>query len=103
MHSQSMFMLPVFQCQSMYGRYAGYLTCFRKEAVQQERTHGAYQFEKVEQVSGVLADYLSSFLQFLITSPKDSWAEFEDMVTTSEEFFRAQKFHINWSLSCQGH
>jgi seryl-tRNA synthetase len=28
-------------------------------------------------------------LQFLITSPEDSWNEFEKMVTTSEEFYQS--------------
>eukprot|EP01099_Mayorella_cantabrigiensis_P000218 TRINITY_DN1095_c0_g1_i1.p1 TRINITY_DN1095_c0_g1~~TRINITY_DN1095_c0_g1_i1.p1 ORF type:complete len:464 (+),score=124.14 TRINITY_DN1095_c0_g1_i1:102-1493(+) len=60
-------------------RYAGYSTCFRKEA-------GAYgkdawgifrvhQFEKVE--------------QFLITAPENSWEALEEMVKTSEEFYRS--------------
>jgi len=60
-------------------RYAGYSTCFRKEA-------GAYgkdawgifrvhQFEKVE--------------QFLVTAPESSWEALEEMVKTSEEFYRS--------------
>jgi len=60
-------------------RYAGFSTCFRKEA-------GAYgkdvrgifrvhQFEKVE--------------QFVITSPEESWKMHEEMINTSEEFFQS--------------
>lgn len=60
-------------------RYAGFSTCFRKEA-------GAYgkdawgifrvhQFEKVE--------------QFLLTAPESSWEALEEMIKTSEEFYRS--------------
>jgi len=60
-------------------RYAGYSTCFRKEAGSSGKdTWGIFrvhQFEKVE--------------QFLITSPEDSWSEFERMVATSEEFYQS--------------
>jgi len=60
-------------------RYAGFSTCFRKEA-------GAYgkdawgifrvhQFEKVE--------------QFLITSPENSWEALEEMIKTSEAFYQS--------------
>lgn len=71
------------------GRYAGYSSCFRKEAGSHGRdTLGIFrvhQFEKVE--------------QFCVTSPKgnDSWDMFEEMIKNSEEFYQAVhlfSFHI---------
>ncbi|KAH0465081.1 hypothetical protein IEQ34_005184 [Dendrobium chrysotoxum] len=61
-------------------RYAGYSTCFRKEAGSHGRdTLGIFrvhQFEKVE--------------QFCITSPNDneSWLMLEEMLKNSEEFYQ---------------
>lgn len=60
-------------------KYAGYSTNFRKEA----GSHGkdawgifrVHQFEKVE--------------QFIFCKPEDSWAHFEDMINTSEEFYKS--------------
>ncbi|EOY05595.1 Aminoacyl-tRNA synthetase [Theobroma cacao] len=80
----------------IFTRYAGYSTCFRKEA----GSHGkdtlgifrVHQFEKVEQVC--------------ITSPNgnDSWEMLEEMIRTSEEFYqeinswlRASPLYIGWS------
>lgn len=62
-------------------KYAGYSTCFRKEA----GSHGrdawgifrVHQFEKIE--------------QFLITKPDESWAAFDSMIDTSEEFYKSLK------------
>ena len=59
-------------------RYAGYSSCFRKEA----GAHGKdlwgifriHQFEKVE--------------QFCITTPEKSWEMHEEMIATSEEFYK---------------
>lgn len=59
-------------------RYAGYSTCFRKEA----GSHGRdvwgifriHQFEKVE--------------QFIYCDPEKSWAELERMISNSEEFYK---------------
>jgi len=60
-------------------RYAGISTCFRQEAGSHGRdTRGIFrvhQFEKVE--------------QFVITSPKDSWQAFHDMISTSESFYQS--------------
>ncbi|XP_058760569.1 serine--tRNA ligase-like [Vicia villosa] len=62
-------------------RYAGYSSCFRKEAGSHGRdTLGIFrvhQFEKVE--------------QFCITSPvdNDSWVMHEEMLKNSEEFYKA--------------
>lgn len=70
-------------------RYAGYSTCFRKEAGSHGRdTLGIFrvhQFEKIE--------------QFCITSPEDdnSWAMLEEMLKNSEEFYQA--VGASWSLS----
>lgn len=59
-------------------RYAGYSSCFRKEA----GSHGKdvwgifriHQFEKVE--------------QFIYCSPDESWNELEKMITASEKFYQ---------------
>lgn len=63
-----------------FHRYAGYSSCFRKEA----GSHGkdtlgifrVHQFEKVE--------------QFCITSPNgnESWEMHEEMITNSEDFYQ---------------
>lgn len=64
-------------------RYAGYSSCFRKEAGSHGRdTLGIFrvhQFEKVE--------------QFCITSPNgnDSWEMHEEMIKNSEEFYQLLK------------
>ncbi|GMH07754.1 hypothetical protein Nepgr_009594 [Nepenthes gracilis] len=64
-------------------RYAGYSSCFRKEAGSHGRdTLGIFrvhQFEKVE--------------QFCITSPNgnDSWVMYEEMIRNSEEFYQMLK------------
>ncbi|CAI9769506.1 unnamed protein product [Fraxinus pennsylvanica] len=64
-------------------RYAGYSSCFRKEAGSHGRdTLGIFrvhQFEKVE--------------QFCITSPNgnDSWDMHEEMIKNSEEFYKMLK------------
>ncbi|THC89962.1 hypothetical protein EYZ11_010580 [Aspergillus tanneri] len=60
-------------------KYAGYSTCYRKEA----GAHGkdawgifrVHQFEKIE--------------QFVITKPENSWQAFDEMMETSEEFYRS--------------
>ncbi|KAL1975319.1 hypothetical protein VTN31DRAFT_3711 [Thermomyces dupontii] len=60
-------------------KYAGYSTCYRKEA----GAHGkdawgvfrVHQFEKVE--------------QFVFTKPDDSWKAFDEMIATSEEFYQS--------------
>ncbi|KAK3945029.1 serine--tRNA ligase, cytoplasmic [Diplogelasinospora grovesii] len=60
-------------------KYAGYSTCFRKEA----GAHGkdvwgifrVHEFTKVE--------------QFCLTEPEKSWEMFESMISTSEEFYKS--------------
>ncbi|KAI0269547.1 serine-tRNA ligase [Russula aff. rugulosa BPL654] len=60
-------------------KYAGYSTCFRKEAGSAGRDmwgiFRVHQFEKVE--------------QFCITDPEKSWEVFDSMVATSEEFYQS--------------
>ncbi|KAI1826031.1 serine-tRNA ligase [Xylaria intraflava] len=60
-------------------KYAGYSTCFRKEAGKHGHdTWGLFrihQFEKIE--------------QFVICAPDDSWKHYEEMMQTSEEFYKA--------------
>lgn len=60
-------------------RYAGYLSCFRREA----GSHGkdawgifrVHAFEKIE--------------QFVLTEPEKSWQEFDRMIGLSEEFYKS--------------
>jgi len=60
-------------------KYAGYSTCYRKEA----GSHGrdawgifrVHQFEKIE--------------QFLFVEPEKSWEAFDDMISISEEFYKS--------------
>jgi len=60
-------------------RYAGYSTCFRKEA----GSHGKdawgifriHQFEKIE--------------QFCLVGPEDSWEEHHQMIKIAEEFYKS--------------
>ncbi|CAG8839849.1 15844_t:CDS:2, partial [Racocetra persica] len=60
-------------------KYAGYSTCFRKEAgAHGKDTWGIYrvhQFEKVE--------------QFIIADPEKSWEQFDEMMNCSEEFYQS--------------
>ncbi|KAI0074938.1 serine-tRNA ligase [Panus rudis PR-1116 ss-1] len=60
-------------------KYAGYSTCFRKEAGSAGRDmwgiFRVHQFEKVE--------------QFLITEPEKSWDTLEQMISISEEFYKS--------------
>jgi seryl-tRNA synthetase len=60
-------------------RYAGYSTCFRKEAGSAGRDmwgiFRVHQFEKIE--------------QFCITEPEKSWEMFHSMIDTSEEFYQS--------------
>lgn len=62
--------------------YAGYSTCFRKEAGSHGKdTWGLFrihQFEKIE--------------QFCITEPEQSWDMFERMIGNSEEFYQSLGF-----------
>ena len=65
---------------NIFPRYAGYSSCFRKEAGSHGRdTLGIFrvhQFEKVE--------------QFCLTSPNgnDSWDMHEEMIKNSEDFYK---------------
>lgn len=60
-------------------KYAGYSTCFRKEAGSSGRDvlgiFRVHQFEKIE--------------QFCITDPASSWEMFEHMVANSEAFYQS--------------
>lgn len=63
-------------------KYAGFSTCFRKEAgAHGKDTWGIFrvhQFEKIE--------------QFVLTEPEKSWEMFEQMIATSEEFMQSLGF-----------
>ena len=60
-------------------KYAGYSTCFRKEAGSHGRdawgVFRVHQFEKVE--------------QFVLCKPDDSWQHFDEMMAISEEFYKS--------------
>jgi seryl-tRNA synthetase len=60
-------------------KYAGYSTCFRKEAGSAGRDmwgiFRVHQFEKVE--------------QFCLTEPEKSWEMFDSMIATSEAFYQS--------------
>jgi seryl-tRNA synthetase len=75
-HSDEWFESPAKQLPI---KYAGYSTCFRKEAGSAGRDmwgiFRVHQFEKVE--------------QFCITEPEKSWEVFDSMVATSEEFYQS--------------
>ncbi|TFK29547.1 seryl-tRNA synthetase [Coprinopsis marcescibilis] len=75
-HSDEWFESPETQLPV---KYAGYSTCFRKEAGSAGRDmwgiFRVHQFEKVE--------------QFVITDPEKSWEMFDSMVATSEEFYQS--------------
>ncbi|CAE6446922.1 unnamed protein product [Rhizoctonia solani] len=77
-HSDELFDQPEKQLPI---KYAGYSTCFRKEAGAAGRdTWGIFrvhQFEKVE--------------QFCITQPEHSWEMFEHMVENAEAFYQSLK------------
>ena len=73
-------------------RYAGFSSCFRKEA----GAHGrdmkgifrVHQFEKVE--------------QFIYCRPEESWSEHERMLALSEEFFKQLGIPYRVVLLCSG-
>jgi len=75
-HSDEWFESPETQLPI---KYAGYSTCFRKEAGSAGRDmwgiFRVHQFEKVE--------------QFVITAPEKSWEMFDKMIETSEEFYQS--------------
>lgn len=77
-HSDELFDQPEKQLPI---KYAGYSTCFRKEAGAAGRdTWGIFrvhQFEKIE--------------QFCITQPEHSWDMFEHMVENAEAFYQSLK------------
>ncbi len=75
-HSDEWFESPDLQLPI---KYAGYSTCFRKEAGSAGRDmwgiFRVHQFEKVE--------------QFVITAPDKSWEMFDSMIAASEEFYQS--------------
>ncbi|THH28977.1 hypothetical protein EUX98_g5207 [Antrodiella citrinella] len=77
-HSDEWFESPETQLPI---KYAGYSTCFRKEAGASGRDmwgiFRVHQFEKVE--------------QFCITDPEKSWEMFDQMIATSEDFYKSLK------------
>ncbi|KAF7319493.1 Serine-tRNA ligase [Mycena chlorophos] len=75
-HSEEWFDQPDVQLPI---KYAGYSTCFRKEAGSAGRDmwgiFRVHQFEKIE--------------QFLLTDPEESWEAFDNMIANSEAFYQS--------------
>nr|GAT45367.1 serine-tRNA ligase [Mycena chlorophos] len=75
-HSEEWFDQPDVQLPI---KYAGYSTCFRKEAGSAGRDmwgiFRVHQFEKIE--------------QFLLTEPEKSWEAFDNMIANSEAFYQS--------------
>ena len=71
-------MSEVLESKDLPLRYAGYSTCFRREAgAAGKETHGMFrvhQFEKVE--------------MYVYTRPEESWQEHERMVASEEEILQ---------------
>src|SRR5919108_4480068 len=88
----SMHMNEILEAKKLPIRYAGFSSCFRKEA----GAHGkdmkgifrVHQFEKVE--------------QFVYCRPDDSWTEHERMLALSEEFFKQLGIPNRVVLLCSG-
>lgn len=83
----------MFSNIAKFSRYAGYSSCFRKEAGSHGRdTLGIFrvhQFEKVE--------------QFCITSPNgnESWDLHEEMIKNSEDFYKMGPDFLLFQILCQ--
>jgi seryl-tRNA synthetase len=88
----SMHMDEILEGMKLPIRYAGFSSCFRKEA----GAHGkdmkgifrVHQFEKVE--------------QFIYCRPEESWREHERMLSLSEEFFKQLSIPYRVMLLCSG-
>jgi seryl-tRNA synthetase len=88
----SMHMHEILEGKKLPIRYAGFSSCFRKEA----GAHGkdmkgifrVHQFEKVE--------------QFVYCRPEESWTEHERMLALSEEFFKQLGIPYRVLLLCSG-
>ena len=88
----SMHMDEILEGMKLPIKYAGFSSCFRKEA----GAHGrdmkgifrVHQFEKVE--------------QFIYCRPDESWREHERMLALSEEFFKELGIPYRVMLLCSG-
>lgn len=88
----SMHMQEILEGKKLPMRYAGFSSCFRKEA----GAHGrdmkgmfrVHQFEKVE--------------QFTFCRPEESWREHEKMLALSEEFLKQLGIPYQVLLLCSG-
>jgi len=69
----------IFSKKDLPIKYAGYSTCFRKEAGKHGKdawgVFRVHQFEKIE--------------QFVVCAPEESWAMQEEMIAISEEFYQS--------------
>ncbi len=87
-----MHMDEILEGRALPLRYAGFSSCFRKEA----GAHGkdmkgifrVHQFEKVE--------------QFVFSRPEESWNEHERMLTAAEEFLKKLGIPYRVVLLCSG-
>jgi seryl-tRNA synthetase len=60
-------------------RYAGYSSCFRKEAGSAgKQVRGIYRIHEFQKIE-----------QFVVTSPEKSWEEHEKMIAISEKFYQS--------------
>ena len=69
----------MYEKSQLPGRYAGFSSCFRKEAGSSGRDirgiFRVHQFEKIE--------------QFVVTTPEDSVAEHDRMIAVAQEFYES--------------
>jgi seryl-tRNA synthetase len=71
-------------------RYAGYSTCFRREAGSHgKEAWGIFRVHQFEKVSSLEAYLTTQVEQFLLTHPEKSWEAYDMMVKNSEEFMQS--------------
>jgi seryl-tRNA synthetase len=71
-------------------RYAGYSTCFRREAGSHgKEAWGIFRVHQFEKVCSLKAYLTTQVEQFLLTHPEKSWEAYDIMVKNSEEFMQS--------------
>jgi len=88
----SLHMGEIFSASSLPLRYAGFSSCFRREAGSYGKDLGGifrvHQFDKVE--------------MFIFCKEEDSWEEYEFLRATMEEIMRRLGFHYRVMNMCTG-
>jgi seryl-tRNA synthetase len=88
----SLHMSEIFSASSLPLRYAGFSSCFRREAGSYGKDLGGifrvHQFDKVE--------------MFIFCKEEDSWEEYELLRTTMEEIMQGLGFHYRVMNMCTG-